>query len=175
MPERDQSGNSYRGVLGAFPYALRASSSTVFRIYTLLAALATLFVTLIIAFGLVTLIAATASVAGGSLTLSRAFYAVVGILIVGPLLAPVLLVARRHRRNRQVATHYDSLLGVSGGFFLLSLYTGLVITVPPAQQQPVSGVLEGVITTLYEWPPLAGVVPPALASGVIWVVHRQLG
>ncbi|MGM0590550.1 MAG: hypothetical protein ACQETI_02790 [Halobacteriota archaeon] len=165
----------YRGVFGAFPYAFRHSDSWLFRSYVAVSALTTLLIVGIIGFGLVVLIAQTAAIAGGSLTLSRAFYVVVGLLVGLPVMAPTLLVARRHRRGYDVADRYDFLLAVAGYLFIASLYVGLVITTPENQQQPVSGTLAPAIRLLYDLPQLAGLVPPLVCAVLIWAVHRIAG
>lgn len=163
----------YDGVVGAVPFALRRSDSWVFRSYAVVGALATLVVGLLVLFGLIVLVAATASIRGGSLTLSRAFYAVVGLLVAGPLLAPILLVARRHRTGEGDAA-YDTGMALAGYLFLGALYVGLVVSVPPAQQAPPTGVFAPVIGFLYSLPQLAGVVPPVVAAGVMGLIHRRL-
>jgi uncharacterized membrane protein YuzA (DUF378 family) len=164
--------DGYRGVFGAFPYAFRQSDSLLFRSYVLVGALAALAVTLLFGAGLIVLVAQTAAIEGGSLTLSRAFYVVVGLLVVAPLLAPVLLVARRHRRAIGHDARYDLALSLAGYLFIASLYVGLVITVPADQQTPPSGVVAPVVGTLYALPQLTGVIPPLVASGLIVAVHR---
>jgi hypothetical protein len=166
--------DGYRGVFGAFPYALRASDSWLFRSYAVVSALAALLVTVLVGSGLVVLVAQTAQIRGGSLTLSRTFYVVVGLFVVAPLVAPTLLVARRHRRGSDVRPQYDAVLAASGYLFLLSLYVGLVVTVPPAQQTAPTGALAPVVRFLYDLPQLAGLVPPLVAAAVIALVHRAL-
>ena len=79
---------AYRGVFGAFPYAARASDSWLFRSYALVSVVVGGGLALLFAFGLVVLVAQTAAITGGSLTLSRAFYVVVGLFIVAPVIAP---------------------------------------------------------------------------------------
>lgn len=169
--------DGYRGVVSAFPYAARTSDSWVFRSYVVVGGLATLGIGLVVVLGLVVLIGQTATVGGGSLTLSRAFYAVIGLFVVAPLVAPVLLVARRHRTDRGRDPAYDAALALAGYLFLASLYVGLVITVPPAQQTEPSGALETiapVIEMLYNLPQLAGLVPPTVAALAILAVHRAM-
>jgi uncharacterized membrane protein YuzA (DUF378 family) len=166
--------DGYRGLFGAFPYAFRQSRSLVFRTYVLVGALAAFAVTLLFGAGLVVLVAQTAAIEGGSLTLSRAFYIVVGLFVVAPLVAPVLLVARRHRRREGNDTRYDLALSLAGYLFIASLYVGLVITVPPDQQSVPPTAVAPAVETLYALPQLAGVVPPLLASAVIVVAHRLL-
>jgi hypothetical protein len=168
----------YRGVFGAFPFALRASDSLLFKLWVVVSALATLLIGGFVVLGLVFLFGQTAGVPGGSLTLSRAFYVVVGLFLVAPVVAPTLLVARRHRRglaNERDPTNerYDRLLALSGFLFLVLLYVGLVATVPPDQQQAVgASALAPVVTFLYDLPQLAGLVFPAVGAVVVYLAHR---
>jgi hypothetical protein len=167
------SDRGYGGLFGAFPYAFRASDSWFFRSYVLVSAIVSLGVGFLVAAGVVVLLGNTASFAGGSITLSRAFYIVVGLLVVGPILAPTLFVARRHRRGWSDSgdDRYDAALALSGFVFLLSLYVGLVASVPPAFQRPGVG---GVVGMLYALPPLVGLLPPLVAAVAIYLVHRTL-
>jgi hypothetical protein len=167
--------DDYRGVLGAFPYAFRASDSLVFRSYVAVGAVATAAVSLLFVAAVIGVIAGTTGGRGGSLTLSRSFFAVVGLLVVAPLVAPVLLVARRHRREGGSEGRYDAALATTGYLFLLSLYVGLVISVPPAQQTTPVGSLSPVVATLYALPQVAGVGPPLLAAVVVGLCHRLFG
>jgi len=180
----------YRGVVGAFPYAFRRSGSWLFRSYVVVSALATLLVGLIVTAGLVVLIANTARFAGGSLTLSRSFYVVVGLLVVLPMVAPTLLVARRHRLGRGDGdgggsgveadedragagdARYDAALALAGYLFILSVYVGLVTSVPPDQQVAPAGPLAPAVRVLYGLPALAGLAFPVAAAAAMAVVHR---
>jgi uncharacterized membrane protein YuzA (DUF378 family) len=166
--------DGYRGVFGAFPYAFRQSRSLLFRSYVLVGALVAGAVTLLFGAGLVVLVAQTAAIEGGSLTLSRAFYIVVGLFVVAPLVAPVLFVARRHRRQEGDDVRYDLALSLAGYLFIASLYVGLVITVPADQQSAPPAVVAPLVETLYGLPQVAGVVPPVIGGGVILAVHRLL-
>jgi len=167
--------DGYRGVFGAVPYAIRSSDSWIFRSYALVSALAAALVTLLVVSGVVVLIARTSAARGGLLTLSRSFYMVVGLFIVAPTLAPTLLVARRHRREGRGHRSYDAALALVGYLFLLSVYVGVVITVPPAQQTTPTGALAPLIAFLYGLPQLAGLVPPLVGALLIVAVHRVLG
>ena len=189
----------YRGVVGAFPYAFRRSGSWLFRSYVVVSALATLLVGLIVTAGLVVLIANTAQFAGGSLTLSRSFYVVVGLLVVLPMVAPTLLVARRHRVGRGGSgasasgsgngsaaadagavdanadargARYDAALALAGYLFILSVYVGLVTSVPPGQQVAASGALAPAVRLLYDLPAAAGLAFPVAAAAAMALVHR---
>lgn len=173
--------DGYRGIVGAYPYALLASRSLLFKCWVLASALATLLIGGFVALGIVFLIGQTAGIGGGSLTLSRAFYVVVGLFLVGPVVAPTLLVARRHRRgvaDREeeaspgASVRYDRLLALSGFLFLFLLYLGLVATVPAEQQQPVSWVWAPLIRYLYSLPQEAGLVPPAIGAVLVYLAHR---
>jgi len=165
-------GDDYRGALGAFPYAARHSDSWLLRSYVVVAGLLALFVSLALVFALVTLIADTAALKGGSTTLSRAFYGVVGLFVVFPLVAPVLAVARRHRRESPTRRH-DFAFAVAGYVFVLSVYAGLLASTPPARRDPASaaGVLEPVVAVLYDAPAVVGLLLPTLAAaalGALW-------
>ena len=171
----------YRGVLGAHRFAFRQARSRLFRTYVIVGAAVVSAIGLLIAMGLVLLIARTASVPGGSLTLSRSFYIVIGGLVVLAAMAPILIVARRHRRHTPISRPQERLLAVAGFLYLLSVYLGVVASIPPrfrldgvwvARPAP-DGVLAPVIALLYAIPqPLAWAVPLAGAA-VIGVVIRR--
>jgi len=166
--------DDYGGVVGAFPYAFRASDSLLFRSYVALGGLLTVSVGLLFVTAVIVVIANTTGGAGGTLTLSRSFFAVVGLLVVVPLVAPVLFVARRHRREGESEGPYDAALAAAGYLFVLSLYVGLVISIPPAQQSTPTGALAPLIAVLYGLPQLAGVGPPLVAAVVEVLCHRLL-
>jgi len=160
----------YSGVVGAFPYALRATPSVAMKLYVVVSVLLTAVVGLLFALALVTLVGGTAGAAGGTFTFSRAFFVVLMMGVVGPLVAPVLLVARRHRRTGSTR-RYDAAVAAAGYAFVVAAYVGLVISTP-AEQQTSAGPL---LSALYGLPRLAGFGPPALAVGLLWLVHRRLG
>lgn len=162
---------TYRGVFGAVPFAIRASDSTLFRLYGLLGALAATFVGLLFGLALVVLVGRTAGVGGGSFTLSRAFFVLVGLFAVGPLLAPILYVARRRRRGDPVHPRYDAAMGAGGFAFAAAMYVGLVISTPAADQEAGVG---PVVTALYGLPRFAGALPPLVAAAAIVAVDRVL-
>lgn len=164
---------AYRGVLGAFPYALRRSDSRLFRSYALVGGLAVLAVTAAFVLALVYLIGGSFGARAGVFTFSRSFYVVVALFVIAPLIAPILLVARRHRRGRS-DRQYDRALAASGYLFLLSLYLMLVISTPEKFQEPIDqyGVFAPLIGALYGLPPLSGVGAPLSAATVVYLVHR---
>jgi hypothetical protein len=148
--------SGYRGLPGAFPYAFRSSESWILRGYVVVGGLAAAFVGTLFGAGVVVLIGQTAGVGGGRFTLSRAFFVLVGFLAVAPAVAPVLLVARRHRHGHH-DERYDAALGVSGFLYLLGLWLGAVFAAPSAPNPPA---------------PL-GAIPPLAAVGLMWVLHRR--
>jgi hypothetical protein len=167
--------DDYGGVLGAFPYAVRASDSWLCRSYVLVGGLLTAAVSVLFVAAVIGIIAGTTGGRGGSLTLSRSFVALIGLFVVVPLVAPVLFVARGHRRDGDTdRTAYDAGLAAAGYLFVAALYAGLVISVPPDQQTPPTGVLAPVVAALYALPQLAGLVPPVVAAALIPLVHRRL-
>jgi hypothetical protein len=165
--------DAYGGILGAFPYAVRTSDSWLFRSYAVVGGLLAAGIALLFTAALVLLIARTTGTAGGVFTLSRSFFVVVGRLVVGPLVAPVLLVARRHRRGSP-DRRYDAALAAAGYVYVVATTPGAVASVPPAQQQPPAGVFAPAIRLLYDLPAVAGVVPPALAAALMGLVYRLL-
>ena len=170
----DDDGTTYSGLVSAFPYAFRRSDSWLLKSYVLVGGLVAVIVTLLFVFALVVLVAATTGGPGGGFTVSRAFFIVVGLFVVAPVLAPVLLVARRHRRGR-TKRRYDAALALAGYLLLASLYVGVVITIPPEQQTAPAGSLAPVLETLYALPAFAGLFPPILAVCAMIVVHRTVG
>jgi hypothetical protein len=169
--------DDYGGVFGAFPYAFRASDSHLFRSYVVLGGLLTVAVSLLFVAAVIGVIATTTGGRGGSLTLSRSFFAVVGLFVVVPLVAPALFVARRHRRRERddpADGRYDASLAAAGYLFVGALYVGLVVSVPPSQQTTPTGALAPLIGVLFALPQVSGVVPPLVAAALILLVHRWL-
>lgn len=159
---------AYRGLPGAFPYAVRASDSRLFRAYALVGGLVAVLVAVLFLFGLIGVIAGTAGVRGGTVTFVRAFFLVVALLVVAPLVAPVLLVARRHRRAGS-DRRYDAALALAGFSFVASLALGLVASVPPALQEPGAG---PVASALYAVPAVAAPLFPLAGAAAIAAAHR---
>lgn len=162
----------YSGVLGTYPYAFRRSRSRLFRSYVVLGGLVAALLAVGFAFALVVQIADTAGTAGGTFSFVRAFFLLVGLLVVFPLMAPVLLVARRHRRAGS-SLAYDRALAASGYLFLFSLYLGLIPTTPPDLRRDPPAWAAPVVEFLYGLPPVTGVVPPLLAVAVGYLLHRR--
>ncbi len=160
--------NAYRGLPGAIPYAFFRSNSLLFKFYVLLGGLCILLLSIFFTLGLVNFIAVTADTSA-TLAISRAFFVLVALAVILPLLAPILLVARRHRRGIGDDTRYDRRLALSGFIFLGTLYVGLIPTVPPEHQSEAGSVL----TVLYGLPWIVGLGLITAAAGLIWAVHRH--
>ena len=159
----------YEGILGAFPYAFRASTSRLFKLYVLVSGVATTLIALFIVSALVVLIGRTASIQGGSLTLSRAFYVVLGLLIILPAVAPTLAIARRHRRGLTASKRLEAAVAVAGFIFLLSLYLGVVASMPATFSLDSETVTRPPASGTGEFEPLiAGLY--AIPSGFSWIV-----
>jgi hypothetical protein len=165
---------SYSGIFGAFPYAFRHSDSRLFRAYAVVGGLAAALVAVLFVLAVVVAIANTTGGAGGTFTFSRAFFVFLMMLVIAPLVAPILAVARRHRRRATPGASapsagYDRALAATGFLFLLALYAGLGISVPPALQEESPGAIGAF---LYSLPRAAGAVPPLAGAALIYLVHR---
>ena len=178
-PDAGEVDETYDGILGAFPYAFRASDSVLFRLYVLVGGLLAVLVALVFGTALVVQVANTLGGPGGTFTFSRTLFVLVGLFVVAPLIAPVLLVARRHRRTGS-DTRYDTLLAATGVLFVVSLYLGLVASIPPEftldgevqTRPPATGPLAPLIRLLYAVPPIASPLVPLLGAALILLAHR---
>jgi hypothetical protein len=148
--------DAYGGPIGAFPYAFRASDSRLLQSYVVLGGLTAAFVAIVFTLAVVVLIGNTAGGSGGTLTLSRAFFILVGLSLVAPLLAPVLLVARRHRRATSTA-RYDAALAATGYLFAVGAWAGAVV----AARSPAG------------LPAAVGLAFPIAAVALMWLAHRR--
>jgi len=155
--DREDDGTAYGGLLGAFPYAFRASGSRLFRSYAVVGGLLAALVALLFVLALPQWIAATTQ-APASVTLSRAFLALVGLAVFAPLVAPVLLVARHHRSGRADA-RYDAAVAACGYLFVVAGYLGLALAAP-----------DTLVADDYR---AAGATPPLLAVLALWLAHRR--
>ncbi|WP_231754466.1 hypothetical protein [Halapricum sp. CBA1109] len=169
--------DSYGGIFGAFPYAFRASESRLFRSYAVVGGLAALAIAVTFLLALVNLVGSTASAGAGVFTFSRSFYIVVALAVVVPIIAPVLSVARRHRRGTGSSpSRYDFGLAAVGYVYLGSLYVLLVASAPSGLRRDPegSGVTASVVEFLYGLDPIYGLVPPAAVALVMYLLHRVL-
>jgi len=167
------SEDAYGGIFGAVPYAVRSSDSWFFRSYVLVGGLAALALSILFALALVVLLGNTVGAGGSRFSFSRAFFIFVGLVVVAPLLAPVLFVARHNRRGNQ-DSRYDATLAGLGYLFLVTLYIGGIISTPVAQQDRPSGAVgQSLVDGLYSLPRLAGLVPPLLVALTMLLVARR--
>lgn len=166
--------DTYGGAVGAFPYAFRVSDSRLFRSYVavsgVLAALLIVFFVLALPLWIAETVRRSAIEA-----LSRAFLVLVWLALVSPLIAPVLLVARRHRLGRAVAAGYDAALAAAGYLFVVGTYLGLLIAAPADARGTPPDWIALVVDVLYALPRPVGILPPLVAVALIVVVHRRLG
>lgn len=154
---------AYAGLVGAFIYAMRRSRSWLFRTYVVASAALGAYVGLLLVLAVVTWLARP--VAFGE----RAFLGVVGLLLFLPLFAPVLVVARRHRREASKPAA-DRWLGLAGYTFVVSLVLALFISDPAPHG--VEGLFGPAAAWLDRLPDIAGLVPPVIAAAAIAVAVR---
>ena len=172
--------SGYDGVFGAFPYAFRESESRLFKLYVVASALAIGLIALFVGAALIVLIGQTAAVQGGSLTLSRSFYVVVGLLVVLPAIAPILLVARRRRRGNDGSKRHEAALAAAGFVFLLSIYLGIVASMPETftldsetvTRPPPGGAFAPVVAALYAIPAVFAWTVPLAGAALVGLAHR---
>lgn len=165
--------DAYGGILGAFPYAIRTSGSWAFRSYVAVATLVVVVSVLVFVPALFEVIAATAN-QSATVAVSRGWIVVVWLGVVAPTVAPVLAVARRHRRKLAVHHRYDLAMALAGYGFLLSLYAGLLASAPPGLRGAPPAPIAPLIELLYALPGAAGIAIPIAAAASEWVVHRLL-
>lgn len=107
-----------------------------------------------------------------TITFSRAFLLLSGMLVVAALFAPVVYARRRHRRGDD-SRQSDFLLAGSGYLFVFSLYLSLVISAPPSLRSEPSGVLAPVVDFLYSLDPVFALVPPVVAVAAVVVAGTR--
>lgn len=176
--------DAYGGVIGAFPYAFRRSRSRTFRVYVVLASILSVLVTLIVGGGVIELLAESGQTEGTA-GFVRGFYLLVGVLALAPLITPVLLVARRHRRSEDRNRRYDTAMALAGFLYVAFLYVGLVASTPPARQEPLRPLvlslgdllvrIDLTVTIgrfLYDLPRITVVIFPLLGAILVWLMHR---
>lgn len=173
--------DEYGGLLGAYPYALRRSDSRVFRAYAVLGGLLAAALAVFFTFAIVTTIASTATLTGGTVTFVRSVFILFGFLVVAPLIAPVLFVARHHRRTGN-DPRYDAALAAAGVAYLVTLYLGAIASMPPefeidgrvtTRPEP-GGATAPVVEALYAMPEALSWTLPLAGAVLIVLVHRRL-
>lgn len=171
-PEAADSGSAYSGVLGAFPYAARATDSRLCLSYVFVGALLAVVVLVLFLVGVISAFNNTLGAVGGTFTFSRTFVFLVGTVVGIPVIAPILLVARRHRLGHH-SRAYDRTVALTGYLYAFSLYLALVVSAPPGQREAPPAAIAPVVEALYALPPAAGVVPPVAAIAIMYGVHRH--
>lgn len=170
----------YSGLFGAFPYAIRHSDSLLFRVYAVLGGLLAAALAVFFTLALVVTIASTADLGDGTITFVRSVFIVLGFLVVAPLVAPVLFVARRHRREGSDG-RYDAGLAGAGGIYLVTLYLGAIASMPAkfeldgevtTRPEP-SGLTAPIVETLYAMPEYLSWTLPVAGAIVVYLVHRR--
>lgn len=154
---------AYAGLVGAFVYASRQSRSWLFRLYVVTGAAVGLFIAVLLVLATITWIANP--VAFGE----RLLLGVIGILLLAPLAAPVLIVARRHRRGGSEPAA-DRWFGLTGYAFVAAIGLALYITDPSTHD--VGGGMAPLAAWLDGLPDLAGLLPPVVAALAIVAVAR---
>lgn len=153
----------YRGLVGAIRSAIRRSDSLLFRTYTVASVLVGGFATVLLVLGVVSWLATPAPIG------QRALLGVIALLLLVPLLAPVLVVARRHRRgvgDRRA----DAVVGLAGFGFVLSVYLALLISDP--NPHAVTGPLGPAIAAIDAVPRSYWILPLLLAvAGILTAVR----
>ena len=168
--------DGYGGLLGAFPYALRRADSWLFRSYVLTASLVTGLLVVLFTLSVIRVLGTTAG-----FSVARAFFVLVGLCAVAPTVAPVLLVARTHRRGIDRRRGYELAVGLAGYLFVASLYglavaaipetfvvDGEQVSRPPADA---AGLFAPVVALLYAIPPAGSLAVPTAAAVLLGVVH----
>lgn len=171
----------YAGVLGAFPYAYRQSDSRLFRVYVVVGGLLAAALAAFFTFALVVSVASTTGIGGGTITFVRSIFVLLGFLVVAPLVAPVLFVARHHRREGSDA-RYDAALAASGACYVASLYLGAVASMPAefeldgevTTRPAPSGATAPLVEALYAMPEVLSWTIPLAGAAVVYLVHRRL-
>ena len=155
--------DDYGGFAGALLWAFRRSDSYLLRAYVVVAALVGAFVAVLLLLGAVTWLATPAPIG------QRALLGVIAILVLVPLFAPVLVVARRHRYGA-AGRRADALLGLTGFGFVLAVYLALLVSDP--NPHGVSGPLAPAVAAVDALPRRYWVVPPVCAAVSIWLAVR---
>lgn len=156
----------YRGLVGAIRSAIRWSDSYLFRAYVVVSVLVGGFATVLLVLGVVSWLSTPAPIG------QRALLGVIALLLIVPLLAPVLVVARRHRRGLG-GRRADATVGLAGFGFVLAVYLALLISDPSAHA--VTGPLAPAIAAIDALPRNYWVLPLVLAAAGIALAVRLTG
>lgn len=154
---------AYSGLVGAYGFALRRTRSWLLRSYVVASAVAGLYIGFLLVLAAVTWLARP--VAFGE----RMLLGAIGLLLLVPMAAPVLVAARRHRRA-DPSPGADRWLGLAGYGFMLSVLLALFLSDPsPTAMQEAFGPAAAWFDRL---PDHYGLVPPAVGAVAVGVVIR---
>lgn len=164
----EQSASRYSVIRRSVATGVR-SESYLLRAYTVLGALASAFVALLLLLAIPQWVSWTLGQSELN-TFSRAMLPWLGLLLVGPLLAPPFFAARRDTRTRR----RDFWLGLAGFLFLGSLYVTLLVSAPPQYRDPAPAlpVLGAFVELCYSLPAVYALVPPVVGVAVIVGIER---
>lgn len=168
--DADASSGSRSVLRRSFGRTVRASDSLVLRSYAVVAALVGLLMVAIVLLALPHWIAETMGHTPLNMA-GRALLPLIVFALLFPLVAPVVYAARNHRAG-DATSRGDSLLGVVGYLFVLSIYLSLVISAPADARGEPSGLLAPVVDAFYAMPPIYGLLPPVVGVVLIVVTTR---
>lgn len=155
----------YGGLFGGFVFAFRQSDSYVFRAYVVASVAVGVVVALLLFLGLVFWLGNPTPFG------QQALLGVIAIFLLVPLFAPVLVVARRHRRGPGAGDRRaDALLGLAGFGFVLAVYLAGIISAPDLPET--SGALAPVVAALDALPRRLWIAPPLVSVASIWLAVR---
>ncbi|MFB6253343.1 MAG: hypothetical protein ABEI06_01895 [Halobacteriaceae archaeon] len=167
------SDDIYSGIVGMFPYAYRNSHSRIFKSYLIIGGIIIGLISLLMVFALISIIGATANVSGGTIALSRAFFILVGLTVIMPLLTPIIGVARHLRYRENTSIRFEQRLALGGFLYIFLLYIGLIISTPAVHQQTPPRIIEPLVTGLYSLPTILGIFPPLVGAIIILIFYRM--
>jgi hypothetical protein len=173
-------GRTYGGLLTAFPYAVRESDSRLFKLYATVSGLLSTLLAFFFAAAVTVAVSNTLGAGGGTFTFVRSFYVFVALAVVSPIVAPVLFVAREHRRGRGDAG-FDRRMALLGFVYFVALYVAAVISMPPeftldgevTTRPDPSGLFAPLVRVFYLMPPLSSILPPALVGVAMYLLDRK--
>lgn len=156
-------GEPYSGLFGAYRFAFERSDSLLFRAYVVVSALCGAYVSLLLVLAAVSWLATPGALG------EKALLGVIGVVVLAPLFAPVLIVARRYRLGHD-RPGMDRVFALAGIAFVLSLFVALVVTDPTAHSSP--GPVGDVLGFLGGLPATVGLGAPMAGTLLIYVAVR---
>jgi hypothetical protein len=149
---------------------MAASESLAFRSYAVVSALVAVLLVVTVLLALPVWIAQTI----GHTALNKVGRGLLPVIVLGllvPLFAPVVYVARNHRRDRG-SKRGDAALAATGYLFVLSIYLALVISAPADLRTAPSGALAPVVELLYALPNVSSLLAPVVGALLVVLAQR---